>query len=100
MGQKEGKSFHVTMGAHDGAEICESIGVFMLSLIEKKKKKKKSENIWLYRDDGLSIFRNQWTRVGKNQKAHTENIQRKKMLDVIIECKMKIVKSLWHIQTL
>ena len=41
MGQKEGNGFHVTMGAHDGAEICESIGVFMLSLIEKKKKKKK-----------------------------------------------------------
>ena len=43
------------MGAYDGAEICELIGIFMLLLIEKKYD---SENIGLYRGGGLSVFRN------------------------------------------
>ena len=34
--KKEGGSFDVTMGAYDGAEVCELIGIYMLYLIEKK----------------------------------------------------------------
>ena len=49
----EGAGFDVTRGAYDGAEICELIGIFMLSLLETKYD---SENIGLYRDDRLSIF--------------------------------------------
>ena len=45
--KKAGTGFDVTTGAYDGAEICEPIGIFMLSLLGT-----------LYRDDGLSIFRN------------------------------------------
>ena len=73
----ERKDFDVTMGVYDGVEICELIGKFMLSLIGKKPG---SENIGLQRNDGLSIFRNasgpELEKI-KNQKAHTENIQRK-----------------------
>ena len=32
---KEGGSFEVTMGAYDGAGVCELIGIYMLYLIEK-----------------------------------------------------------------
>ena len=53
--KKEGTDFDVTMGAYDGAEICELIGIFMLSLLGTKYD---SKNIGLHRDDGLSIFRN------------------------------------------
>ena len=42
------------MGAYDGAEICELVGKFMLSLLSKKYS---SNNIGLYHDDGLSVFR-------------------------------------------
>ena len=31
--KKEGGSFDVTMGAYDGEEVCELIGIYMLHLI-------------------------------------------------------------------
>ena len=43
------------MGAYDGAEMCELIGIYMLNLIGKKYD---SNNIGLYKDDGLAVFRN------------------------------------------
>ena len=43
------------MGAYDGAEIYELVGIFMLSLLSKKFS---FNNIGLYRDDELSVFRN------------------------------------------
>ena len=45
----------VTMRAYDGSEVCEFIGIYMLSLIGKKYDPK---NIGLYRDDGLAVFKN------------------------------------------
>ena len=53
--EKEGGSFDVTMGAYDGAELWELIGIYMLYLIGKIYN---SKNIGLYRDDGLAIFKN------------------------------------------
>ena len=53
--QREGNLFDVTMGAYDGAEICELVGIFMLNKISEKCDK---NNICLYRDDGLAIFKN------------------------------------------
>ena len=52
--KKEGGSFDVTMGAYDGAEVCELIGIYMLYLIGKKYD---SKNIGLYRDDRLAVFK-------------------------------------------
>ena len=53
--KKEGTGFDITMGAYNGAEICKLSDIFMLSLLGTKYD---SDNIGLYRDDGLSIFRN------------------------------------------
>ena len=53
--KKESNLFDVTMGAFDGAEICELVGTFILHEITKKYNK---ENIGLYRDDGLAVFKN------------------------------------------
>ena len=44
-------SFDVTMGAYDGAELCELIGLFLLSKI----KKIKDLECGLYRGDVLSV---------------------------------------------
>ena len=47
--------FDVTMGSYDGAEVCELVGLFLLSQIRKKIK---DVDIGLYRDDGLAITHN------------------------------------------
>ena len=46
--------FDVTMGAYDGAEVCELVGLFLLSKI---KSEFKYLNFGLYRDDGLGLVR-------------------------------------------
>ena len=43
--------FDVTMGSYDGAETCELIGTYMLSLISSKFK----DEVGLYRDNGLAV---------------------------------------------
>ena len=43
--------FDVTMGSYDGAETCELIGAYMLSLLAPKFK----NEVGLYHDDGLAI---------------------------------------------
>ena len=53
--KRDSDTFDVTMGVYDGAEISELVGIFMLSLLSKKNS---SNNIGLYRDGGLPIFRN------------------------------------------
>ena len=53
--KKESGFFDVTMGACDGAEVCELVGSFLLHQLSKKYNKK---DIGLYRDDGLAVFKN------------------------------------------
>ena len=53
--KKQGnQDFDVTMGSYDGAEVCELVGLYMLDLLSKNLG---TENIGLYRDDGLAIFK-------------------------------------------
>ena len=47
--KKSDSTFHVTMGSYDGAETCELIGVYMLSLMAPKFK----HEVGLYCDDGI-----------------------------------------------
>ena len=55
--KKDGGLFDVTMGAFDGAEVCEAVGNFLLYQLYNKKNYNK-KHICLYRDDGLAIFKN------------------------------------------
>ena len=52
--KKEGGSFDITIGANDGAEVCELIGIYMSYLIGRKYD---SKSIGLYRDDELAAFK-------------------------------------------
>ena len=52
--KKDSDTFDVTMGAYDGAEICELVGILILSLLNKQYR---SNNIDLYRDNELPVFR-------------------------------------------
>ena len=66
MKKNEEDDFDVPMGCHDGVEIYEVVGTFILKKISPTMQEQ--NNVGLYRDDGLGIFRNMWR----------TNIERKK----------------------
>ena len=47
--------FDITMGSFDGAEVCETVGLYLLNKISTLINK---ENVGLYRDDGLAVIPN------------------------------------------
>ena len=52
------ENFDITMGAYDGAECCEVVGLYLLyKLTEKGSGTFSKASVGLYRDDGLSIVR-------------------------------------------
>ena len=57
--------FDVTMGSWDGAETCELVGSYMLSLIREKH----GDNVGLYRDNGLGAFNATPQEVEKTKKS-------------------------------
>jgi len=83
--------FDVTMGAFDGAEVCELVGTYLLSLIGRTEKK---ENIGLYRDDGLAVFKNASGPQNERKKKKFQKIFKEKGLDLVIQCNMKTVDYL------
>ena len=89
--KKEGGSVDVTMGAYDGVEVCELIGIFMLYLIGDKYD---SKNIGLYRDDGLAVFKNVSGLPSENIKKQLQSLFRQKGLQIIIECNLNVLNYL------
>ena len=89
--KKKGASFDVTMGAYDGAEVCELIDINMLYLIGKKYD---SKNIGLYRDDGLAVFKNVSGPASEKVKKQLQSLFKQKGLQIIIECNLKDVNYL------
>ena len=83
--------FAASMGPYDVAEVCELIGIFLLNLLGRQYDTK---NIGLYRDDGLSIFRNCSGPQMEKIKKHLQKVFKNNGLDVIIECNMKVVNYL------
>jgi hypothetical protein len=77
--KKESGIFDVTMGAYDGAEVCELVGTFLLYLIGLIYDKR---NIGLYRDDGLAVFRNQSGPQNERTKKEFQKLFRDKGLDL------------------
>ena len=51
--KKNGSLFDVTMGSFDGAEVCDLIGLYLLSEL---KQKFSALDLGLYRDDGLGTY--------------------------------------------
>ena len=79
--------FDVTMGSFDGAEICELVGIHILSLLSNKLDK---QSTGLYRDDGLVLLRN-------TSKQKTDRI-RKDIIEIFKNAGFKIeIKTNWHI---
>ena len=85
--------FDVSLGAYHGAEVCELIGIFLLNLLGRQYDIKK--HIGLYRDYGLSIFKNCSGPQMEKIKKRIQNVFKNSGLDVIIKCNMKIVNYLY-----
>ena len=79
---KEGGMFDVTMGVYDGAEVCELVGVCLLTQLSSKCKK---ENIGLYRDDGLAVFKNISGRQSEKLKKQFRQVFNENHLKIEIE---------------
>ena len=79
------------MGAYNGAEVCELIGIFMLSLLSKHTNK---NHIGLHRDDGLPILKNTSGPEAEKLKKKFQKLFKEKYLDLIIQCNLKITNYL------
>ena len=89
--KKDGGIFDVTMGAYDGAEVCELVGIFLLSKLSTKCDK---ENIGLYRDDGLAAVKNLSGPQTERLKKDFQNIFNENGLKIVIQCNLKVVDYL------
>ena len=81
--------FDVTMGSYDGAETCELIGAYMLSLIASKFK----DEVGLYRDDGLAVCKATPKEIEKI-KQEVSHVFRSNGLKITIDANKKIVNFL------
>ena len=87
--KEEGRLFDVTMGAFDGAEVCEAVGKFLLYQHSKNYNKK---HIGLYRDDG--IFKNVSGSKVEKIKKDIHKLFKDNQLNITIQCNLKIVNYL------
>ena len=89
--KKQSGLFDVTMGAYDGAEVCELVGTYMLSLISEKYNKK---DFGLYRDDGLGVVKNKSGPETEKIKKNIQKIFKENKLDIVIKCNIKLVAQI------
>ena len=82
--------FDVTMGADDSTEVCELVGTFLLDKISKKYK----NSISLYRDDGLSVFKNKSSTQLERIKKNLQKIFKDFGLEIVTESNLRIVNYL------
>ena len=76
MRRKRESNFDVSMGAYDGAEVCELSGIFMLSIFSKHISK---NHIGLYRDEVLAILKNTSGPEAEKLKKSFKNYLKKKI---------------------
>ena len=77
--------------AYDGAEVCELVSNFLLEKISEICNK---SNIGLYKDDGLSIFRNKSGTQLEKIKKKLQRLFKEYDLEITAEGNQKIVKYL------
>ena len=87
--KKEGDSFDVTVGADDGAEACELVGLYVLSLLVHLTYGKAA----LFRDDGVMAVRGS-PRQAEAKKKEVAAILKSTGIDITIQCNLKVVDFL------
>lgn len=88
--KKTRDQFHVTVGTYDGAETCEIIGAYMLSLIAPKLKE---GVLGLYRDDDLVVCSASPKQIQKTKQEICKAFKAND-LNITIEANKKIVNFL------
>ena len=83
--------FDVTMGSHDGAEVCELVGLFLLNKLTVTFGK---DNVGLYRDDGLLILRGTGGRQADQARKKLHEIFKEHDLKVTAEINYHVVNFL------
>ena len=89
--KKGNKLFDVTMGAYDGAEVCELVGCFLLNKITQKYDK---NNIGVYRDDGLAIFKNTSDQQNDKIRKDFQRLFKEHKLEIVAKCNLTVVDYL------
>ena len=84
-------NFDVTMGACDGAEVWELIGIFLMTLFSKHINK---VHVRLYRDDGLAILKDTSSPEAEKCKKKFQKLFKEKDPDIIVQCNLKITNNL------
>ena len=79
------------MGSFDGAEVCELVGLYILSNLEERFGK---EKIGLYRDDGLAVLKTNSGRKADKTREDLIQIFNKLGLKITAEANLKIVHFL------
>ena len=79
------------MGAFDGAEECELVGIYLLSILTTKCNK---DNTGLYRDDGLAVFKDISGPQSEKLKKQFQKMFNENGLKIEIKCNLKIVNYL------
>ena len=87
-GQKKTSDFDDTMGSFDGAEVCELVGLYLLSQLQHL-----AMNVRLYRDDALAIT-NKRPREVENMKKEMCRIFKDNGLNITIDANKKVVDFL------
>ena len=87
--KKDGKFFDVTMGSDDGAEICELVGLYVLSLLAHLTYGEAA----LYRDDGAMAIRGT-PRQAEVRKKEVASILKSTGIDITISANLKVMDFL------
>ena len=82
---KEIGLFDVMVGAYDGVEVCELVGIFIRYQLSCKYNKNNIDD-GLHRDDGLAVFKNISDLQVEKIKKHFQNIFGKHNLGSIVKC--------------
>ena len=77
--KKNNRDFDVSMGSWDGAEVCELVGLFLLSKLQDL-----NINVGLYRDDGLAVT---------NLRPRLAELEKKKLCKIMGEYGLKTTAS-------
>ena len=81
----------MSIGAYDGAKLCELVGTYMLNVLSKKYNK---NDLGLHCDEGLVVLENKSGSKSEQVKKNIQKIFKEHGLDVTIQCNIKVVNYL------
>ena len=111
--KKNTNLFDVAMGAYNGAEVCEIVGLFLLNNLANRFDK---NSVGLYRDDGLALFENINGHCADKIRKESHQLFKENGLSLEVKCNLKLKCTLcnlkcklsryyfrlkhWHLQTI